>query len=300
MCIRDRSPLTRAQLEGDAQRGWFSGPVVLRPQAEDRSMGVLSGVQGTWLRPLGGLWQPWDGPEALDQEGIHAFEYRSADHAGNAEPVRDLVVRLDWTPPVTVVSVDGEPAPDGWYRGPLGLRFEATDAASGVGQVWVRANEGTWMETAQVDIVVTGEHLFEYYAVDRAGNQEAVRSLELKVDVNPPSAAAALPVLAGMAPFRLDVRAEDVGSGVRRVAFYVGHEVVPRHVDHDGSDGWSWVLEEPGVHRLRLQAVDGVGFEGWGEVHVLVLPRVPPLPLLLLPLGLGLSLGLRLAPRGRP
>lgn len=104
---------------------------------------------------------------------------------------------MDQTPPVTTVMV---PPADtyGWYNQPIVAHVSGTGNLSGVG--WTKyslngtlttvLNQGTGIgQTFDVPVSMSGVNILQYASVDRAGNQETVHSLTLKIDALPPEAA---------------------------------------------------------------------------------------------------------------
>jgi hypothetical protein len=92
----------------------------------------------------------------------------------------------DGTPPSTTASVTPSPV-NGWYPATPTVTLTATDDVSGVERTERRLDGGDW-QTVTAPFTVTGEgvHTVEYRSVDRNGNVEQTRVLELQVDTQPP------------------------------------------------------------------------------------------------------------------
>src|SRR5207249_267613 len=63
---------------------------------------------------------------------------------------------------------------------------------SGVGGVSYRIDAGPWNDYSGPFLVSEGTHTIEFFAVDRAGNEEAIRSIAVSVDTMAPSSIADL------------------------------------------------------------------------------------------------------------
>lgn len=101
-----------------------------------------------------------------------------------------LVVKMapvDTTPPVTTDN-----APAGWQNAAFSVTLTCVDVAgsgsgaSGCQTTQYRLDGGAWQTGNTVSISVEGDHLLEYYSVDNAGNSEATKSVQAKLDKTPP------------------------------------------------------------------------------------------------------------------
>ena len=100
-------------------------------------------------------------------------------------------------PPVTAHAFDpAEPnGGAGWYAGAVGISLDASDeeGGSGVEQVLYRLDGGPVRPySGEIDFDDDGEHTLEYRAIDCAGNAEAFKSVDFKVDAHAPSTSARL------------------------------------------------------------------------------------------------------------
>ncbi len=171
-----------------APGGWTRRPVTLAFSAAD-----ASGVAVTRYRVDGGPWTdgvacalPAD-PVTHDGDGVHTVSYRSADNAGNVEPVRKVVVRIDTGRPVCRA-----PRPAAARRGGLArLAYSVSDTLSPRADVTIRVrrSDGRVVRTLRVAgaragvrhtktfscTLRRGKYRFTVSAVDLAGNR-AVRT----------------------------------------------------------------------------------------------------------------------------
>ncbi|MFH1784519.1 MAG: Ig-like domain-containing protein [bacterium] len=98
----------------------------------------------------------------------------------------------DETPPVTTLSLDGISfeADDVIYTN-LNTKYvlNATDVGLGVDYTQYRIDQGAWeVYTSSVTFVTSGIHVLDYMSVDRAGNEEQIKSATYHVDSKAPQA----------------------------------------------------------------------------------------------------------------
>ncbi|WP_442601312.1 family 10 glycosylhydrolase [Paenibacillus sp. KN14-4R] len=123
---------------------------------------------------------------------------------------------LDIVPPVTVAHIDGT-ANNGWYKTDVTITLTATDEGTGVDHTDISLDGGTtWIPyNGVVTISTEGKHSIAYRSTDRAGNLEAVKSLNIWIDKTAPVVR-----IAGAGTFEVDqmvnltCTAEDAISGV--------------------------------------------------------------------------------------
>lgn len=135
-----------------------------------------------------------DGPISFVTRSDGRFEFFSiaTDRAGNAEPMKsaaEAAVTVDTVCPFSSASVTGEWGNAGWFRTPARVNITATDSYSGIASNHYRVDGGGHkVYTGEFTVDGDGYHKLEYYAEDKAGNGEAARSADIRVDCNGPSA----------------------------------------------------------------------------------------------------------------
>ena len=130
-------------------------------------------------------------------DGRYSWSYRGTERWGNnAAPfTRSGSFALDATAPTTTATATGTLHPSGWYTATATVRLAGRDAFSGMRATYYRLDGGKKTRYAgPIAIATSGDHHVAYWSVDKAGNVEPDRSLEVKVDVSPPVTA---PVLTG-------------------------------------------------------------------------------------------------------
>jgi hypothetical protein len=145
-------------------------------------------------------------------------------------PALDLDLRLDCpeledtTPPVSIASASPAPGPGGSYNGSVTVQIAATDDDSGVEEIGYLLS-GEHVDSALVtgDVVeialdAPGSTTLTWFARDRAGNVEALQSIEIRISLGPTLAgcddvtAVATPGLGG-AHVSYEVTAHDDAGG---------------------------------------------------------------------------------------
>jgi NHL repeat len=97
----------------------------------------------------------------------------------------------DVTPPVSTATPRVAPNAAGWVNAAQTVTFTATDIGDGVDTIVI---DSVAPDRAPVEVPVGSEltfgegvHVLEYYAVDRAGNREVAKRLEVRVDTTAPA-----------------------------------------------------------------------------------------------------------------
>jgi hypothetical protein len=124
-------------------------------------------------------------------DGIHRFETRAVDKAGNISPWRSQNLKID-----TVKPVDTTPIPAGWTNSRT-LTLSATDATSGVTNLEYEINySGSVLSVANgatVTLPADGEYTISHRALDAAGQSSGwvddTYKVETVVPVNTSAAA---------------------------------------------------------------------------------------------------------------
>ncbi|WP_246132095.1 heparin/heparin-sulfate lyase HepB [Paenibacillus hemerocallicola] len=98
------APSTTAHIDGKSGQGTYNDRDVT---VTFSTYETLSGVDRTEYRLNGGSWSAVTDSVYLTAEGVHAFEYRSVDRAGNVEAIKQAVIGIDKTPPV--LQLNGSP-----------------------------------------------------------------------------------------------------------------------------------------------------------------------------------------------
>ena len=116
------------------------------------------------------------------------------DIAVKLQRVAQAVVDPDTIAPVTAVAVSEPPNAAGWNRGDVTIGFSAVDNPGGslvdaIRYTMSGAQTGTGSFGASGSLAISAEGVttVTYFAVDRAGNAEAPRTLRVAIDRTPPA-----------------------------------------------------------------------------------------------------------------
>jgi len=170
-----------------------------------------------------------------------------------------IVFNDDTTPPVTTIEFypDEPTGENGWYASDIEVTLSATDDLSGISAIYYCIDSGEWKnyngEFLTFMIDEDGEHVIEYYSVDNAGNEEDVKSAELKMDQTSPEIDDVTRAKIGKNKIKFTVDVFDATSGVDRVEFYINDELM--FTDYEYPYEWIWnSTEGTGITRIEGSA----------------------------------------------
>ncbi|MDD1756777.1 MAG: Ig-like domain-containing protein, partial [Methanomassiliicoccales archaeon] len=206
----------------------FSAAQILESRLVGRSL-------GDWLRA----------------DGMHSVQIPS-------DALLIEVIPPDTTPPETSYSLSGTLGSSGWYRSQVSVTMIASDSGLGVAYTHYRLNGGTWTDySAPFPVNNQGTSIIDYYSVDNAGNAEAYKSVNVKIDLAPPITTSDLTGTAGgdgwyLSEVWLSLSGSDSTSGLQSIYYQL--------------DGGSWLRYQSvvsvvadGQHRLYYYSIDVAG-----------------------------------------
>lgn len=240
----DTAPPVTTQTGADST--WHNNDVTVTLDASDAD----SGVATTEYRVGAGDWTTGTSvvvaaPADHSNDGLHTIAYRSTDLAGNAETAKSATVRIDTTAPVTSDSSD-----TAWHRSTFMLVLTPGADASGVTKTEYRIDGGSWTSGDTLTIANDGVHTVTYRSTDAAGNVEADRSCQVKIDGTAPvTQQSGADGAWHKTPVTVAFSADDGASGVARTEYRV-----------DGAASWtsgdSVVVSKHGVHTVAYRSAD--------------------------------------------
>ena len=242
--ISGTAPMTR----DNAPVGWVNRDtqVILTPMTGADSIEYAIGSDSppaSWTQGPGFMVRA---PADHSNDGVHLFTYHALTN-GVAEAVdHTSQVRIDTTAPVTANDVTSA-----WRQGSALVTLTATDAASGVAATAHRIDGGAWQSGASFTVEGDGVHAVEYSSTDNAGNTEAAKTVQLRVDGTAPTTTDNAPVAWQRSSTTVSFVASDSGSGAEST-----------HYSVDGAApqaGSSVVLSTDGSHTVSYYSIDRAG-----------------------------------------
>ncbi len=174
---------------------WYAGAVSVTLAATDGSGG--SGVAGIYYTTDGTVPTTaktrYTGAFSLTQS--RTVRWISVDVAGNFEAARTQAVQVDAAAPTSSITCNSATCSTGWYRASVTVRLAATDSGgSGLAGIYY-TTDGSAPTTASTRytaaFTVSVTRTVRWLSVDTAGNAEAARSQQVRIDVSAPSTAIA-------------------------------------------------------------------------------------------------------------
>ncbi|MBD3211426.1 MAG: trypsin-like serine protease [Candidatus Lokiarchaeota archaeon] len=177
--ILNYSTLLSPNFVGDA--------VAFSLSAYDDDYGV--GVKNISYRINGESWITYNIPFTLNGliEGLYTIEYYATDLNGNEEIIKDEIIYLDNTAPLS--NLHFEPI-SGNNIISENTTFTITSddgTGSGVDKIHYRIDGGVWMRyngNFNLSGFSPGEHIIEFYAIDLIGNSESIQTISIKIPSN--------------------------------------------------------------------------------------------------------------------
>jgi sugar lactone lactonase YvrE len=156
------------------------------------------GVQYTKYRiipPSDSLFTVYDSTFNISgPDGVYTIEYYSVDNVGNTEIIKSTTVKLDNTPPISRLELQGVKyiSEDKTYIRPdtqivvLSEDPVVNDVASGVKFILYSIDGASFDVYSSPFTLEEGVHTIKYYSVDQLGNFELINSITLYVDATAP------------------------------------------------------------------------------------------------------------------
>ena len=161
--------VTGAATTNPNNAGWYKGDVSIVWTCND----PLSGLAGTC-----------PGNSAINGEGpaLSATSPSVSDRAGNNASGSVTGIKIDRTAPTTTTN----PTPN-WNNENVTVVLNASDALSQVKNTHYKLNGGAEQTGTSIPISGEGINTLEFWSVDNAGNVEAAKTVQVKIDKTKPS-----------------------------------------------------------------------------------------------------------------
>ena len=197
----------------------------------------VSGIAGVelWFKALGNMtFEPYGASGTIFTsspisfvtltDGDYEFYTCAIDVAGNTEDCTSLSAEPMIIDTINPVIETYYPIMD-WHTTDVNLTLNATDEASGIHEILYSIDGGEWISfmdsSVEIRISENGTHTISFYSTDNAGNQEAMRSITIRVDASAPfSNASPLPTRKNTLTFEIYYTASDSVSGISSVELW--------------------------------------------------------------------------------
>ena len=167
----DKTPPTLTGTPGGSPNadGWYNADVLVTWTGDDALSGIYPGT--------------FTGSNIIGGEGTGLTVSGAVlDKAGNQTVAKSSPpVNIDRTPPFTSVT-----APAGWNNTTVTISLAAADNLSGVKTTVFGIDTPPAQVGTSVAIATEGVHTLYFRSVDRAGNVEPLRAVQVKIDRTPP------------------------------------------------------------------------------------------------------------------
>ncbi|HEX6290650.1 MAG TPA: PxKF domain-containing protein [Herpetosiphonaceae bacterium] len=147
--------------------GWYKNDVTIDWTAADTLSGIVAEPANS---TIGG-----EGTDLIARETV-------SDRAGNTTSATSPAVKIDRTAPNTSAT-----APTSWNNTNVTVSLNAADNSSGVKATYFKLNGGAQQTGTSVAISAEGIHSLQFWSEDQAGNVEAAKSVQVKIDRTPPT-----------------------------------------------------------------------------------------------------------------
>jgi hypothetical protein len=141
------------------------------------------GLQKVEYRVDSGKWVEYSVDFTIDGiDGIHKIEYRGMDLLNNLEPVNEISVNIDNTPPITSLTQSEEPLTIDSF-----VYFQSFDLGSGVKSIQYSFDGVQWLDySLALEMEDPGPFSIVYRGVDNLGNAEPPSSFTVNIPYPPP------------------------------------------------------------------------------------------------------------------
>jgi Bacterial Ig domain/Chitobiase/beta-hexosaminidase C-terminal domain/Calcineurin-like phosphoesterase len=220
----------------------------------------------------------YTGPFTVSQ--TTTVKYASVDNAGNQEAAQSQLISVaaapsDTVAPTTAISCNGAACITGWYTSGVNVALSATDTGGSGIKATKYTTDGSSPLTSASAVTYTGPFTVsqtttvKFASVDNAGNQEAAKTRQVRIDAAAPTVSITSPT-DGASYKRgtnivINAAATDAGtgsgaaSGIASVTFYRDGVKIAADTSAPYSVTWSTNGRTLGGHTLTAVATDVAG-----------------------------------------
>jgi hypothetical protein len=187
----DATPPVTSIAYGDNKPFLYQGKTYIRSntQVELKASDIHSGTESINFSINGAEFSKYTSPISFTEEKEYVVKYYAVDNVGNDEEIKEITFIYDKTAPVSKhkINVDEH---NQVISGRSKIELSAEDVGIGIRKIVYQIDEGketTYKYPLSASWMSQGEHTLKYYAVDKVGNKETVRSHSFYVDKSPPT-----------------------------------------------------------------------------------------------------------------
>ncbi len=184
-----RPPVSKVSFEkaktySREEKIYVSGSVTLKIAASDQ----MSGVEKTLISIDKEPFREYSGDVALTEEKEYFIQFYSVDFVGNVENVKHQTVVVDLSKPKTSIGIKKDLF-ENIVSGNTQAEIEVVESGSGIDKIYYTIDnqqERVYLGPIQTGRLYEGEHVVEFWAIDKVGNKEEKNTYTFYVDKTPP------------------------------------------------------------------------------------------------------------------
>ncbi len=258
-----RSPVTKVDFgegvlfkeEGKLHVG--SGTIITLSAKDE-----LSGVENIYVSMDGAGYKPYTDPIPIQVEKEYKLKYYSVDNVGNVEKVHEYTLVFDKTAPVSQLEIDKDRY-ENIISGRSKIILSSDDQGTGIKSIYYildNADEKLYKVPILSAYLSQDEHVINYYAIDKVGNKEEIKTFTFYVDKTPPTIIEEIlgkSFFSGGKEFssgktRLKLTSFDNKAGVKEVRYSVNQG------EYELYDKPAFLTQASGILQIKSYAVDNV------------------------------------------
>ncbi|WCN37447.1 OmpL47-type beta-barrel domain-containing protein [Aneurinibacillus uraniidurans] len=172
---------------------------------------------------------------------------------GESERSNTVIAKLiiDTEAPVTTAKVTPASASTGWANQSAVVSLSATDNEVGVAKTFYSLDGGEFVEGTDLTISEEGIHKLSFYSVDKVGNKEAAKTIDIKVDKTAPVTKANEISDTFTQSSSIKLSATDALSGVAKTFYSINGS--------DYKEGTSFTVSGDGTNKISYYSIDQAG-----------------------------------------
>ncbi|WP_243449895.1 OmpL47-type beta-barrel domain-containing protein [Neobacillus terrae] len=167
---------------------------------------------------------------------------------GESQPSDSVWAKLitDTTPPVTTANGRTD-----WTTSSQTITLTSTDDETGVDKTYYSINGSDYKEGTSFTVEHEGVNFVSFYSVDKTGNKEEAKTIEVKIDKTVPKTSIDAPETWLSSDVTVHLTAIDRESGVSKTYYSI------KGLDY--VEGTSFTVDQEGVYQVAYYSVDQAG-----------------------------------------